>query len=510
MKILFVHLVSDYSSLGIEYISASLKRAGHETDLILNYSEEKYFANRLYERVNAFKPDFICFSVVTFDYLWASGVAKFLREITSAKIVFGGIHPTSCPEEVIRHPFIDYIVIGEGDEAIIDLVEAPDRKNIQNVWTNKGGEITKNSVRPLLQDLDMLPFPDKELFYKEAPYLNKIYFIISGKGCPFSCSYCFNSSLKKIYNSKCWVRKRSVDNMIEELKTMKEKYNFRQVSFFDDCFTNDIAWFRDFAAKYKKEINLPFRAITHPMFVNEESATLLKDAGCIKIQVGAQSPIQKIREDICNRFTPNDVLIKAVKILKSKGMIVSIDHIFGLPTEKIEDYEQGLDFYIDLKPNWYFTFWLQYYPNTGIVEIAKREKIITDDDVRKVSEGRISFGTSAVKKEMLCISRFMHFIPFMPRALSKYLLRTKLYSKLFRFDFTSHLAGLIPHLYSRKLFMALFYEADKIIRRKIALKKVERAGSQIEIPEELKHWNSTIIFKSYSNFDNENLKEELK
>ena len=335
-KNLFIYPAINNESLGIEYISAALKKSGHETDLILHYENELFFEKRLIKKIKDFNPDFVCFSVVTTDYLWALEVSKFIKKcFENIQIIFGGIQPTSCPEEVISNKCVDYIIMGEGDEAIVELVENPDKTNILNVWTKKN----RNTLRPLLVNLDNLSFPDKDLFYKEAPYLMDTYICTTGKGCPFSCSYCFNNCLKKMYAGNKWVRRRSVRNVIEELKWAKKKFKYKRISFMDDCFIMNGEWIKEFTRIYKKEIGVPFRAISHPAFLNKEIVTLLKDAGCIKMQIGAQTPSDKIRKEICKRHDTNKIIYKAVKILKKAKIIVSVDHIFGLPSEEIEDYE---------------------------------------------------------------------------------------------------------------------------------------------------------------------------
>ncbi|MFH1593251.1 MAG: radical SAM protein [Candidatus Omnitrophota bacterium] len=499
-KILFIHFVNDYGSLGIEYISASLKRAGHQTDLILHHGPEKYFASRLYNKVSAFNPDFVCFSTVTFEYLWASKVARFIKEITGAKTVFGGIHPTSCPEEIIRHPFVDYLVVGEGDEAIIDLVENPENTEIKNVWTKKNGEIIRNEVRPLLQDLDLLPFPDKELFYRDAPYLKYTYLCISGKGCPFRCSYCFNNFMRNLYHGEKWTRKRSVDNLIEELKVMKERFGYKQIEFFDDCFTVDKKWLIDFSKKYKEEINVPFKAISHPSYINRETAERLKDMGCIKLQLGAQTATEKIRRDICKRQDSNECILNAVREAKRVGIIATVDHIFGLPGETNEDYEKGLEFYIDVKPHRYITFWLQYYPNTEIIEIGKKYGTVNDELMKDVEKGRVTHGAKGIDPKTLEIARFMHFIPILPRCVSRFILRKRLYPKIFRYTFFSNIHVLVLHFYSLDLFKALVWITKRIIHRKRALSHANIDGKKMAIPQPLEHNNKELSFNTWSHY----------
>ena len=504
-RVLFIHLSQDFGSLAIEYLSASLKKNGHQVDLIIHYGQEKYFIQRLYKKLKEFKPDFVCFSVTTFDCQWAFKMSKVVKEIINTKIVFGGIHPTSLPEETIKNPYVDYIVLGEGDETIVDLVENPDKADIKNVWLKKNGKIIRNRLRPLLENLDELPYPDKDLFYEIAPYMKYTYLCIGGKGCPFHCSYCFNNCLKKIYKGERWVRKRSVDNLINELKIMKKKSDYKQIFFYDDCFTSDLGWLKEFTKKYKQEINLPFRSLSHPMFLDKERINLLKEAGCIKIQVGAQTPIEKIRKEICKRQDSNERIMNAVETIKRAKMVVSVDHIFGLPSEKIEEYyTKGLDFYIDLKPNMYFTFWLQYYPSTEILDIGKEYGLIDNKEISRINKGYVSYGNQEISKETIPIATFMDCIPYLPKKVSRFILKKRLISKLFRFksiNIMIHLASIsLPHFYSPKLFNALIMEIKKVTGRRQIYLKQNRIGKRIKIPKELELRNHFIRFMPFSNY----------
>lgn len=436
-KVLFIYPAIDNESLAIEYLSSVLKQKGHETDLILNYLPEKDFKGRLMERIDLFKPDFIGFSVVTDDYSWACDIAKFIKEKTNLPIIFGGIQVTSCPEIVIANSFVDYAVLGEGEQAICDIVENPERTDIANVWNRKGEIIFKNPLRELIQDLDSISFPDKTLFFKEAPYLKDIYHCITSRGCPFFCSYCYNHQMRKLYDGHKWLRKRSVQNVIEELKIMKKDIGYKQILFVDDCFISDVSWLEEFAKLYKEKINVPFRVIAHPQFINKDIARLLKQAGCIRVQLGVQTPIQRIRKHICNRFEDNETILNAVSTLKKEGIFVQIDHIFGLPSEKINEYEDcGIEFYISLKPNIISSFWLQYYPNTEIIEIGKKHGEIDDKTIEEIKHGKINYDETMKRRqsnpELMAIYGFFCWIPILPKFISRIILKKRYYKWMFK------------------------------------------------------------------------------
>ncbi len=474
-KCLFIHRDNGHESLAIEYLSSVLKKAGHETDLIIisDYENKDSAKNRLKKRIEIFNPDFIGFSLMTDDYLWACDLSEFIKKIKDIPIIFGGVHVTACPEEVIKNDFIDYAVMGEGEETIVELINNPEKTNIKNVWMKRNGKIIRNTLRPLIKNLDELPFPDKELFFKEAPYLEgETYYFMTSRGCPFGCTYCFNNYLKKLYHGDKWLRKRSIKSVIDELKETKKKFNYHIIFFGDDCFTFDKQWLRDFFIEYKKEINLPFKMLAHPHFMDKEIITILKEGGCFKSQIGVQTPIERVRKEICKRNDTNEMIANVVAELKRQKIYVHVDHLYGLPDQTTEELEKGLEFYIDLKPDVISQYWMQYYPSSEIIGIAKNCNMI-DDKFEKdiINKGKIQSSeipelSKKSDKKLAAISRFMCWIPFLPKSTSRYLLRSGLYLKVFKSDNLNKLPLVIRHLASLELMRAAY----KSVKRKKELK----------------------------------------
>src|SRR4030042_4021033 len=117
----------------------------------------------------------------------------------------------------------------------MSLEQKDDDYRIKNVCLKRDGQIIKNEPRDLIQDLDSLPFPDKDLYAKEYTDFKGEYTIITSRGCPFSCTYCCNNFLRKLYQGKgTYKRYRSPENVIAELKFAKEKYKMKGVLFFDE------------------------------------------------------------------------------------------------------------------------------------------------------------------------------------------------------------------------------------------------------------------------------------
>lgn len=409
MKVLFVY--SGYENLGIEYLSSFLKANGHETSLLFDpaiFSGDmlmnskvlgKLFSldKKIIKKAISSSPDLIAFSAYTGNYRWCLKLAEAIKTLSKVPIVFGGIHPTAVPHEVLKNECVDYIVVGEGEHALLELVEymkgksEKDLSDIQNLGYKRENKLCINPCRGYIRALDDIPFPDKELFYNKVPLLQEGYLIGTSRGCPFDCTYCSNNMFRNIYcNEFNHLRRRSPQNVIGELKLAKSKWDIKIVTFVDDVMTFSKKWLEEFIPLYKKEIGIPFFCSVHPNTITKEIASLLKEGGCSIITMGVQSGSERIRKEIFTRHTTNDKILASINDLKEEGMTISLDNIFGAPTETEEDLKLGLDLYNKAKPDRMFTFWLTYYPNTKIISIAKEHGCISQEEIDNINKGIIS------------------------------------------------------------------------------------------------------------------------
>jgi radical SAM superfamily enzyme YgiQ (UPF0313 family) len=170
----------------------------------------------------------IAFSVLSTEFEFSIKISKLIKENFQIPIIFGGIHPTIEPKEVIKNEYVYMVCIGEGEDTLLELVNkmesGKDVKNILGLWVKENGRVFKSPIRPLETNLDKFPFPDREIFdkrhfikdYPGSPFL-------TSRGCPYKCTYCCNHLLQKIYNYKNYVRFRSVDNVLDEMEFVKKK-----------------------------------------------------------------------------------------------------------------------------------------------------------------------------------------------------------------------------------------------------------------------------------------------
>ena len=450
MKVTFVHLGREH--LGIEYLSSVLKKEGHQTSLAYDPGlfgpEDNVFYIPSLERVfnqkkkviatiKNSKPDLVAFSVYTSTYRWACGIARIIKETLGVKTVFGGIHASLVPEAVIRNDVVDFVIVGEGELAMLDLAEAISSKKseyqIPNLWYKKEGRVIKNALRPPIQDLDRLPLPDKELFERDINYRDD-YVTMASRGCVFSCSYCCESYYHRIYDGK-YFRRRSITSVMRELKRMKEKHHFKRVMFFDSVLFTDRKWLEGFLHEYKKEISLPFRCTGHVSFVDSELIKLMKDSGCYCIDFGVQTFNESIRSNILNRLETNDHIERAFGICDRARLRYDIDLMFGLPTMREDDYKLPIKFMDSHK---YFNrlkcYYLSYYPELPIVDKAKVLGIIEGQDIERINNGVIGdwFHSDSIKDPQHKawkddFERFYKLYPLIPSFVRRYIVKKKLY-----------------------------------------------------------------------------------
>ena len=312
MKIAF--FCKDDFNLGAAYVIDYLKYKGHEVKLFLN------------KPLGMYKPDLVCFSCVTANHKWALDTARAIRKTSAVKILFGGVHPTLCPED-----FEGFDVCqGDGLEYF-------------------GGKFEPDEL-----------WPDREIFFEQLPPVHRRYQIfMTGFGCPFRCSFCNNHQLHRK------LIRRSSSNCVEELLFLKER-GLRYVLFDDDIFTLNRSWLYDFINYYRRGLALPFTCFGHAKYIDKEIADLLRSANCQCIWLGVQSGSEVARKEILNRPETNKEIADSCKIIKDAGIKLMIDHIFGLPKDNIDKIAESYNFYRILKPDVVNCYELLYFPKAEI------------------------------------------------------------------------------------------------------------------------------------------------
>jgi radical SAM superfamily enzyme YgiQ (UPF0313 family) len=379
---------------GIMTLSAVLKEQGFRSEVVP--SDDEFVRDRLASEERAVVA-FSTPSALATTYVGFNQKLKAHRpDVFSA---FGGAHPTYFPE-MIQQEGIDGICIGEGEYAMLDLVRALDEGNsplhLENWWIKEDGVIHRNPIRPLIEDLDELPLPDREAFTTAIaqPTLHAI--VMTGRGCPYGCTYCYNHLYQKLYAGKGkLIRRRSVDHVIRELRLLKDE-GYRFIRFMDDLFTLQPEWVREFADRYGSEIALPFTCLVRANFVDEAVIADLKRAGCYRIMMGIEAGNERLRNEVLKRRMSDENILEAARIIRASGIRLVTANILALPGGSLKDDWETIDLNIRARPNYSSAAILQAFPGTEIHETARAMGLIQDDHEAVVSEGRFGF-TSALK-----------------------------------------------------------------------------------------------------------------
>ncbi len=344
---------NDYPPLGMAYLAAVLERAGHEVAVFDFGLDPDLPLEESVRPVCAYGPQLVGITAMTSIYQSALETAILLKASLGRPIVLGGPHATVYPERVLSEsPVIDYVVRGEGEETLLALVQALDNgsrdlSTIRGLTYRLRGEIVSNPDRPLIQDLDALPLPARHLFDLEhyglrTPEGQPMFTLLSSRGCPYNCSYCFKGIVGRTY------RQRSPANIIAEIKQVMEQYGARNFYFIDDLFTIDLRRLNLITDQMLAEkLDIRWQCLGRVDRVNAEILRKMYAAGCRRIHYGIESGNQEILGRISKGIHLEQVR-KAVRWAKEAGLQVKGYFMLGLPGDTEETMRQTVDLAVEL------------------------------------------------------------------------------------------------------------------------------------------------------------------
>lgn len=402
MKILFVYPNADSQAgfnYGVAHIAAVLARAGHEVKFwqlcadLEPLPTREQFAARLREET----PDLLAFSVVTNQWNYAKKLAIWAREVLSVPVVCGGVHVLAAGREILETGLFDYIFRGESEDAFLEFVDrlggGGPVEDVANLGLLSNGKARINPVRSL-PDLERLPFKLYEVmdFQRLIDAKNGWVGLMASRGCPFSCTYCFNHQMVATYKSdlKCtfrelnYIRRFTVDQMIHEIRYLLG--NYRRIKMFifdDDLFTFDKSYVREFCRAYRQTCDIPFVVNAHVNFFDAECAASLKSANCRVVKFGVESGSERIRKTILNRYMSNEDIVRAIRIVNDAGMHSSVFIIIGFPHEGPQEVFETIRLLALARPGRFRWTYFFPFPGTKAHEIALHGGFI---DAQKVEE----------------------------------------------------------------------------------------------------------------------------
>lgn len=331
-----------------------------------------------------FDPDVVGLTVRSAAFDVAAKTVGVVKSVKKEIItILGGPHPTCCPEEMLRVEGVDFVVVGEGEDTITELIHKLKNKlpvdGVKGVGFKVGGRIVVNKRRPLIEDLDRIPFPAKDLILnKELMHPDHFCNIFATRGCPYQCVFC---SSFNVWSRK--VRYRSPENVVAEMKEMERLYNSEFFSFADDSFTVSKKWILKLCDLIKREkFKGYFRwtCNTKPVLIDEDIVVAMKEAGCVAIALGIESGNDAVLKRM-KKGTTVEQARKAVDILNKHKVKFSGQFLIGMPWETEEQIMDTINLMKELDPVSVMLSVAAPLPKTELFEEAVSMGLIERDKV---------------------------------------------------------------------------------------------------------------------------------
>lgn len=393
-------------SLGLLYIGAVLKTEGfdiklYDADVVVNTDSTTWMQAAMGEKVGeyiellgnknnilwrkiereiiSYNPDFIGVSCVTPTFNSGLLIAQMAKRIKpEVKTIFGGVHPTVKPFETMNNKEIDFVVYGEGETTVLELVnEIMGNANYERVkgllFKEKSGNIIKTDPRPLIDNLDSIPFPDRSMIYGSST-IEQMGKMITSRGCPYQCIFCCSHLM--------WGRKvrfRSPENVVDEIEYIYKNYKTNKFHFHDDTFTLK----RERVIKIcelikKRRLKIRWSCDTRVNTIDPDLLKIMKRAGCFSMAFGVETGNKDILKSI-KKGVSHKQIIEGFKITKKAGLQTRAYFMVGLPGETRGTVNDTIKFMKKISPDKPELSLTVPYPGTELYEQALNNKWITGD-----------------------------------------------------------------------------------------------------------------------------------
>ncbi len=353
-------IMKPYPPLGLQYVSAYLEQKGWENDI---FDTTFQTFQQLEAYLLSAKPDVLGIYTNLMTKINVLKIIRFLQvnpSLSHTKIILGGPEVRNHMERFLRYG-ADVIVFGEGENTFLELVEIyerdqqPDLSAVLGIaFLDASGQVIANGERPLIRELDELPFPNRKKIDQQRyfdvwkmQHGHSMITINTMRGCPYGCRWCSRAVYGQSY------RRRSPANVVEEMFQLKQQYQFDRIWFVDDVFTINHKWLRGFVqALQERDLQIPYEVITRADRMNLEVVQLLKTSGCFRVWIGAESGSQKIL-DAMNRMVKAEKVVEMIRLAKQHGIQTGTFIMLGYPGETEEDIIATRDYLLDANPDHY-------------------------------------------------------------------------------------------------------------------------------------------------------------
>ncbi|HNW38883.1 MAG TPA: radical SAM protein [Candidatus Omnitrophota bacterium] len=409
-------------NIGLAYVISSVER-NHQVELWDLTFHAGDFKKYLLEKLQRGQPDIIGFSVNSFSFGSGLEIARFIKQLYP-KIIFlwGGIHPTLMPAEVIRHPLVDVLCVGEGEIAALeylDRVEQGKLPDVGGIWyKDSGGGVHSGPPRAFYEHIDDLPLPNWDHWEIDKYLKGELFFTgglrhLASRGCPYGCTFCSNAALSKTSPGK-YYRTRAPANIIKEIKLNVQKYQaqgLKSIFLSDDIFGLDEQWLEEFCALYIQEglsAKIPWVCTTRVDILTEKWAKIAAGAGCMMVSLGIESGDEDIRSRVYKKNISKQQIMNAAGYLKQSGIICHISLIIGAPGETYGTIGKTMQLAKEICPLTSQYIFYQPLPKTELLESIKQEDFRQPGSITYLNSP-VVFTQDLKKKQLLKIKKQIEF-----------------------------------------------------------------------------------------------------
>ncbi|MHB8858994.1 MAG: B12-binding domain-containing radical SAM protein [Thermoleophilia bacterium] len=398
MKVLFIYpnvARSRSPQVGLSSLAGTLARDGHDSRIFdITFLDDSEVPAAYRKALADYQPDLVGVSCRSTE--WDTAKQILQAQPVSVPVVVGGPHATIAPEEVIAHESVDMLVRGEGEEAIIDLIErlesGADLTTMPNLWVKRDGRIHRNDVRDLIADLDSLALPNWDI-WDERHFREHYHQVFSpgavtfgdletSRGCPYSCPYCMTPVMQEIYRGKGnYHREKSASRIIAEVNKIVRDRGVDYIRFTDETFILNRKRIREFCKLYE-DIRLPFSFSTRPETVNDEMMSLLAKAGANTVSFGLESGNEQYRREMLNRKTRQQEVIDAVTIARRYNIKTFAFVMIGLPKEDRAKIQDTTEFINLIQPDIFQITIFYPFQGTPFYDYCLKEGLLNRDHER--------------------------------------------------------------------------------------------------------------------------------
>ena len=384
MKVLFLEIEHErewaVASIGPAFLAATLREHGHAAELLRVPLDMP--VDTLAGLVRRADAQLLGVSLTSRQWLRAREVMGALRDrLPALPVIAGGLHPTFAPEAVLATPGFDYVCLGEGELAIVELADRLQQQGpgapVADIANIQSRGAARPALRPPVESLDALPFMARDLLDEH----HGVRHMVTQRGCPFPCTYCGARQLADLYAGGYadYGRRRSQADVLAELEHLRASGPLSYVIFLDDTFTLQHAWIAEFCRLYAERFAIPFSVHARAETVNQKLIEQLAAAGCKHIVFGVESGSERLRREVMQRHVSNQRLREVFRWSRAAGLIATANYIIGSPGETADDIEMTLALHEELEPYDFGCFVFYPYPGTALHRTCKERGYLPED-----------------------------------------------------------------------------------------------------------------------------------